>query len=156
MKNLSIKLKNKYNLKPKDIQHATILNREALHDKPFWRNDVVKAWCLSGGSGKGLYGGYECEYWIGFYDEDAPAHAGKIEMYCSSCEGMFTYKFKEFFDPNEIDNVFALELQKELLKTINWMLDAKIISIDKSTKKKREESQRRFKRNNERQKRIIY
>ena len=129
------KYENKYNLKPKDIEHAIVLNLQALHDKPFWYNNVVKAWCLSGGSGKGLYGGYEYEYWIGFYDEDAPAHAGKIKVHCSSYEGMCTYKFKEFFNSKEISNLYELQLQQELLRVINKLIDSKIISIEKGDNK---------------------
>ncbi len=129
------KIENKYNLKPKDIQHATVLRPKALHEKPFWRNDVVKAWCLSGGVGQGVYGDYDYEYWIGFYDDDAPAYAGKIRMYCTCFEGMCTYDFKEFFNPNEIENMYDLELQEELLKVINWLIDSEIIRIDKDAKK---------------------
>lgn len=48
------KIENKYNLKPKDIEKAVILDYNRLHQSPFWRNDVVQAWCLVGGSGKGF------------------------------------------------------------------------------------------------------
>ena len=41
------RVENKYNLKPKDIENAEVLDRERLKEKPFRRNDVVKAWCLS-------------------------------------------------------------------------------------------------------------
>ena len=128
------KVENKYNLKPKDIQKAIVLNKEALHDKPFWRNNVVKAWCLSGGSGEGFYGGYDYEYWIGFYDDDAPAYKGKIKLQCSSSEGMCTYTFKKFFDLDEIENKYELQLQQELLRVINWLIDSKIIYIEKIQK----------------------
>ena len=37
------KVENKYNLKPKDICRAVILNEERLHHSPFWRNNVVGA-----------------------------------------------------------------------------------------------------------------
>ena len=37
------KVKNKYNLKPKDIQKATVLDYERLATLPFWRNDVIGA-----------------------------------------------------------------------------------------------------------------
>ena len=40
------KVKNKYNLKPKDIQKAIILDHDRLHKPPFWRNDIIQAWCL--------------------------------------------------------------------------------------------------------------
>ena len=128
------KIKNKYNLKPKDIQHAIVLNKEALHDKPFWYNNIVKAWCLSGGAGEGLYGGYEYEYWIGFYDDNAPAYKNKIRLQCSSYEGMCNYTFKKFFDLDEIKNKYELQLQQELLKVINWLIDSKIIYIEKDVK----------------------
>ena len=41
------RVENKYNLKPKDIQKAVVLDFERLHTTPFWRNNVVNAWCLS-------------------------------------------------------------------------------------------------------------
>lgn len=72
------KVQNKYNLKPKDIEKAVVLDYERLHQAPFWRNGVVQAWCLSDGSGKGFYDGWWDSYWIGFYDSDAKAYAGKI------------------------------------------------------------------------------
>lgn len=123
------KVENKYNLKPKDIQNMIILDRERLHQKPFWRNDVISAWCLSGGCGKGYYGDYINSYWIGFYDEDAKSYAGKIRLSCSSYEGMCNYNFKKFFDYKEIGNEIDLELQEKLLKTINWLLDENILGV---------------------------
>ena len=123
------KVKNKYNLKPKDIQKATILDFERLKQPPFWRNNVIGAWCLSGGAGKGFYGHID-SYWIGFYDEDAKAYVGKIRLNCSSYEDMCRYDFKEFFDYREIENEFDLELQEILLDKINWLIDEKIIEIN--------------------------
>lgn len=65
------KVENKYNLKPKDIQKAVILDYDKLHQLPFWRNDVVGAWCLSETTIKNdkddEFGCYN-EYWIVFYD----------------------------------------------------------------------------------------
>lgn len=74
------KVENKHNLKPKDICRAVILNEERLHHSPFWRNNVVGAWCLSGGAGEGYFGGSIDSYWIGFYDKDAKSYAGKIRL----------------------------------------------------------------------------
>ena len=54
------KVENKYNLKPKDIEKAVVLDYDRLHQTPFWRNDVVQAWCLTDGSGEGFYG----DWWI--------------------------------------------------------------------------------------------
>ena len=92
------KVENRYNLKPKDIQRAVILDRNRLQQEPFWRNNVINAWCLSGGCGKDYFGGFDSEYWIGFYDEDAKSYAGKIKlnMYCVG--GMCSYNPSKFFD----------------------------------------------------------
>ena len=125
------KVENKYNLKPKDIQKATIIDYEKLTQKPFWRNNVINAWCLSGGSGKGYYGGFMNSYWIGFYDKNAKAYAGKIRLSCSAYEDMCSYNFKEFFNEKEIEHEIDLELQEKLLDRINWLIDEKIIEINK-------------------------
>lgn len=37
---------NKYGLTPKTIKNL-IPNRDKIQEKPFWRNDVISAWCLS-------------------------------------------------------------------------------------------------------------
>ena len=104
------RVENKYNIKPKDIENAVILNYDRLFQPPFWRNDAVQAWCLSGGSGKGFYGGWMNSYWIGLYDKDANAYASKIKLSCSTMEDMCNYKFKKFFDYSEIHNEAELEI----------------------------------------------
>lgn len=105
-----------------DIQKAVLLKPERLLKKPFWRNDVVKAYCLSGSAG---YDGY----WIGFYDADAPTYAGRICLRCHCWDGMGSYKFKKFFDPDEIENADDLHLQEKLLEVLNWLIDEGIVSI---------------------------
>lgn len=92
------KVVNKYNLKPKDIQKAIILDYDRLHKPPFWRNNVVQAWCLLDGAGKGLYVNWIDSYWIGFYDNDAKAYAGKIRLSCSTMEDICNYNFERFYD----------------------------------------------------------
>lgn len=123
-------VENKYNLKPKDIEKAKILDYEKLHKPPFWRNNVVQAWCLSGGSGNGYYGGFMNNYWIGFYDENAKAYGGKIRLSCTALEDMCSYNFKKFFDFNEIEHEVDLELQEKLLERLNWLIDEHIIQIN--------------------------
>ena len=125
------KIENKYNLKPKDIEKSVILDYDRLHQPPFWRNNVVQAWCLSGGSGKGYYGNWMDSYWIGFYDKNAKFYAGKIRLSCNAMEDMCNYNFKKFFDYTEIDNEVDLELQEKLLERMNWLIDEKIITINK-------------------------
>lgn len=125
-------VKNKYNIKPRDIEKAIILKPERLKEEPFWRNNVVNAWCLLGNTAKTSadheFGTYN-DYWIGFYDNDAPKNAGNIILRTSSYGGMCTYAFDSFFDYSEIENEIDLEIQEKLLSMINWLLDEKIIDI---------------------------
>lgn len=116
------KVENKYNIKPKDIEKAIILLPDKLKEEPFWRNNVVNAYCLSGGAGKGYYGHMD-SYWIGFYDDE------KIKLKCTAMEDMCSYNFKEFFNFKEIENLADLELQEKLLSIMNWLIDEKIIEI---------------------------
>ena len=118
---------NKYKLKPLDIQKAVILQPERLTKPPFWRNNVVKAYCLSGGVGYN-------QYWIGFYDADAPTYAGRICLRCHTWDGMGSYKFTSFFKPDQIENEDDLRLQEMVLETINWLIDEGIVTIPKSKK----------------------
>jgi len=93
------KVENKHNIKPDDVKNFKVLNKEALKEYPFWRNDIIQAWCLSGNTIKSReddkYGCYS-EYWIGFYDEDAKQYPGQIRLDCSAFGGMCSYTFKEF------------------------------------------------------------
>ena len=125
-------IENKYKLKPKDIQKATIIDYEKLTQKPFWRNNAINAWCLSDGirpNPKDSYGTFDLDYWIGFYDKDAKSYAGKIRLSCSSYGGMCGYNFKEFFNEKEMENEYDLQLQEKLLDRINWLIDEKIVEI---------------------------
>ena len=70
-------------------------------------------------------------YWIGFYDKNAKAYAGRIRLVCTSNEDMSSYNFKEFFNYNEIEYEFDLQLQEKLLSRINWLIDEGIIEIRK-------------------------
>ena len=58
------KIENKYNLKPSDIRKMVVIDRDRLRKNPFWRNNVIHAWCLTGGAGEGLYDSMN-DYWIG-------------------------------------------------------------------------------------------
>lgn len=131
------RIENKYNLKPKDIQQAIVLKPERLKEKPFWRNNVVQAWCLSEGVGKGYMGDSIDSYWIGFYDNDAEAYAGKIKLKCHACEDMYSYNFKTFFNEKEIENEWDLQLQEKLLERINWLIDEGIVMIPEKEEKRK-------------------
>jgi len=122
----SPKVMNKYNLNPKDIEKAIVINSDRLSSKPFWRNENINAWCLSENTAK-TSGDYEFltynEYWIGFYDN------GKIKLSCSAHGGMCHYNFDTFFDDEDIEHEMDLEIQEKLLKRINLLIDEKIIEI---------------------------
>lgn len=123
------RVENKYNLKPKDIEKAIVVDRARLTQPPFWRNYVLQAWCLTGGTGIGYFGGPIDSYFIKFYDTDAKSYPGKIKLSCSSYEDMCNYKFKKFFNEDEIESEVDLELQEKLLETINWLIDEGIVKI---------------------------
>lgn len=133
--NIKPSVKNKYNLKPKDITKAVILKPEAITQPPFWRNNVVQAWCLSRSTAQSdkdwEYGTYS-EYWIGFYDQDAKAYKGKIRLAVSAFGGMCNYKFNTFFNPKDISTKDDLRIQEMLLEEMNWLIDEGIVEIPKS------------------------
>lgn len=126
------KVKNKYNLKPTDIKKLKVLKKDRIHESPFWRNDAVGAWCLSDTTCKSAADDMFCtydSYWIGFYDEDAKAYAGKIRFECTSYGGMCGYVFKKFFDPEEIENEIDLEIQEKLVSRLNWLIEEGIVEV---------------------------
>lgn len=138
------RIENKYNLKPSDIRKMVVIDRERLQENPFWRNNIIHAWCLTGGVGKGLYDSMN-DYWIGFYDEDAPAYAGKTRFSVSAYEGMCSYKFNTFYRPSDIEILADLEIQEKLLDRMNWLLDEGIVKIDGlEIKKDKEEIEQEY------------
>ncbi len=118
----NFKCLNKYNLKYSDIKKLRIIDSERAHQKPFWRNENIKAYCLSGGVGKGL-GGSMSTFWLGFYDD------GKTDFHFTAMEDMCGYTFEEFFDKKEIEDIYDLEIQINFLKLINKLLDEKVLEI---------------------------
>ena len=119
-------VKNKYNLKPKDVSKLKVKDKNLITKEPFWRNDVVSAWCLSGGAGATLG---KTEYWIGIYDDDAPSYKGKIRLVCSAHGGMCSYNFKEFFNYREIENVDDLKMQEMLVGRLNELIDKGVFEL---------------------------
>lgn len=122
---------NKYGLTPKTIRNL-IPDRDKIQKKPFWRNNVVSAWCLSGNTIHSAkddrYGTYD-EYWLGVYDEDAKSYAGKVRFHLSSYGGMCGYNISGFLKPGEIENRDDLEIQVNFLKRINQLVDDETFSL---------------------------
>ena len=117
---------NKYGLTPKTIQNL-IPNKDKIQEKPFWRNDAVSAWCLSGNTIHHaediVYSTYD-EYWLGVYDID-----GEIKFHLYSYGGMCGYNPSEFLKPSEIENKDDLEIQVKFLKRINQLIDNGTFSL---------------------------
>lgn len=114
---------NKYNLKPNDIKKAIVVSPERLKLKPFWRNELINAWCLSEGAGRGFGGSWIDSYWIGFKDD------GKIDYHILCWEGMGNYAIKEFFKSNDIECRSDLDIQIKYVKMLNWLIEENIIKI---------------------------
>ena len=108
-----------------------VIDKDRIQQEPFWRNDVIRAWCLSDtiGTTDDIRYGTDSSYWIGIYDEDAKHYAGKIRYSCTAFGGMCLYNFKEFFNHKEIEREIDLEIQEKLLSRVNWLLDEKILGF---------------------------
>ena len=132
-------VKNKYNLTVSDIKKLQIGNREKVKEPLFWRNNVLSAWCIIETAGKFE----DAEYWLGIYDEDAPAYKGKFRFNFSSHGGMCDYKFKKFFDFSEIENEYDLEIQEKFLSKINFLIDEGILVVPEEKEKERERGKER-------------
>ena len=122
-------VENKYNLKPSDITKLKILDRTQIKEPLFWRNDVVRAWCISKSIGSRYDEKYGTDYtmWIGIYDEDARVYKNKIKFFCTCYGGMCSYDFASFFDEKEIENEYDLMTQETLLRTVNDLIDRGIL-----------------------------
>lgn len=120
---------NKYELTIKDIKKLKVGNRSLLCEPLFWRNNAINAWCISGSSGTRADHefGTDNGYWIGIYDEDAKAYAGKFRISFSTYGGMCSYEFNKFFQPKDIDNENDLRIQELFLDKINHLIDIGVL-----------------------------
>ena len=122
---------NKYKLNIAKIKKLKIGNRELLCEPLFWRNNVINAWCISGSAGSNADHrfGTDNGYWIGIYDEDAKAYAGKFRFDFSTYGSMCGYEFNSFYQPKDIDNENDLRIQELFLEKINYLIDNGILMI---------------------------
>ena len=127
------KINNKYNLTIVDIKKLQIGDRAKIKEPLFWRNNVISAWCIIETVGKFE----DSEYWIGIYDEDAPAYKGKFRFNFSTYGGMCDYKFQKFFDFSEIENEYDLEIQEKFLSKINFLIDEGILIVPEKKERER-------------------
>ena len=103
------------------IKKLKIADRGQVHAPLFWRNEVIHAWCVTETAGD------ENSYWIGIYDEDAPAYAGKFRAYFSTYGGMCEYIFNIFFNKDDIECEEDLLIQEMFLNKINQLIDLGIL-----------------------------
>lgn len=123
---------NKYNLTIDKLKKYRVADRALVKEPIFWRNNVVQAWCISGSAGtdKDRRFGTDNEFWIGIYDEDAKAYAGKFRFYFTSYGGMCGYAFNEFFNERDIEYENDLLVQEMFLEKINTLIDSGIIALE--------------------------
>lgn len=125
-------VKNKYNLTIKQLKKYKVADRIQVKLPFFWRNNVIQAWCISGSAGtdKDRQFGTDDGFWIGIYDEDAKAYAGKFRFYFTSYGGMCGYEFNQFFDEKDIDCENDMRVQEMFLEKINMLIDCGIIALE--------------------------
>lgn len=118
-------VKNKYNLTIRKAKNLKI-DRSKVNDLyGFWRNDIVKAWCLSGGVGRSPLGGSMSSFWIGIYDDESKKVSIKLDAY----EGMFNYNISKFYQLEDIETEVDLGIQELLLSKLNELIDNGILKL---------------------------
>lgn len=119
---------NKYNLTIPKIKKLRVINRERVKNPVFWRNDVIRAWCILESVGNSDMCD-ETEYWIGIYDEDAPSYSGKFRFDFTTYGGICGYSFTKFFQAEDIENNDDLEIQNRFLNKINYLIDEGLLGF---------------------------
>lgn len=127
------RVKNKYNLTIPQIRKLVIKDRSQVCAPLFWRNNVISAWCISGHAGTKADVNFctDNEFFIGIYDQDAPAYAGKFRVSFDCYGGMCGYRFNKFFQPADIECENDLLIQERFLEKINELLDKGILEVPK-------------------------
>lgn len=105
---------NKYKLTIEKVKNLKVGNTSKIGEPLFWRNNIVNAWCISGGT--------RCDsFWIGFYDN------GSFKFTISCYEDMCWYNFKEFYKIEEIEIIDDFLVQEKFLEKINYLIDEGIL-----------------------------
>ena len=124
------KVDNKYNLTMTKIRKLKIADRGQIGKPLFWRNDVIGAWCIVGAAGSDMdvRFGTDNEFWIGIYDDNAKAYAGKLLVNLTYYLGICGYEFNQFFREKDIKDDNDLLIQEKFLSKINELIDLGILS----------------------------
>lgn len=129
-KKFTIENINRYGLTLKNIPTLEV-NRSLVNEaQGFWRNDVVKAWCISGMCGVDDYPICDAnEYWLGVYDKPKKNGKPKIGVFFSSYSGMCSYTFDKFFDPAEIETKDDYDIQYQFIQRMNRLIDEGVFVV---------------------------
>lgn len=121
---------NVHGLTLKNIKKL-LVNRDLVNkDSGFWRNNVVKAWCISGQCGIDSYPICDAdEYWLGVYDKSNKDGSAKIDVHFSAFSGMCSYTFDKFFDPAEIETEDDYKIQTMFIKRMNDLIDKGVFIV---------------------------
>lgn len=128
------KYPNKYGFTPKNIKTVQILDWDKLK-KHTWYNEAMKKtghwWCHFEGNQPTLLKFLDNgdEFWIGFREED-----NKVDCHFSCFGGMAWYRFDEFYNAEEIENIFDMQVQIYAIRYLNMLVEEGIISEPRKEK----------------------
>lgn len=116
---------NRYNITPESIKRLRVLNWDKLK-QIMWFNKATTPhrWCRLIGCQKDgeKYDDWD-EFWIGI------AENGNIDYHFTCYEGMCSYNFKEFYDLKDIEDKYDMQIQVNVIKWLNEMVDEEIIGV---------------------------
>ena len=122
---------NDYRLTPRKVKNLEV-NRDLLNaEHGLWRNDVIHAWCLSGGFGPDFD---STEYWLGIYDKPRKNGKTKIDFHFWIWGGMGEYTVKRFFDPKEIEHEDDYRIQKMFIEQMNRLIAEGVLILPEEEK----------------------
>lgn len=116
---------NKYNLTPNDIKQLKVLDWDKLK-QVMWFNEATNPnrWCKLIGCQKDgeKYDDWD-EFWIGIAED------GNIDCHFTAYEGMCSYNFKEFYNLKDIEDKYDMQIQVNVIKWLNEMIDEGILGL---------------------------
>ena len=119
------KYPNKYNIQPKDIKKLEILDWGKLKTKTWFNKAMLSGswWCHLEGCNtpNERYDDFD-EFWIGFNEDN-----NKIDYHFTCNDGMCWYEFKKFYDGKYIENQYDMQLQVNIIRWLNMMIDEGIL-----------------------------
>lgn len=121
--NLIEQYPNKYNFTQDNIKTISVKDWNKLR-KETWYNTTLKCYTKVIGCGNNDDYEYldENEFFIKFYDSNL------IKTECTCYSGICAYDFKEFYNPNTIENEYDMQMQVNVIKFLNYLVDNDIVT----------------------------